>query len=91
MDRSTGTAIDISPDVNIPVVTVIWSFSGMSLDDARVRFQAIQIGRDFGTTVEVTGGLTEADRLLVAPAGRDARSGLASSAAVRPSRPRMEH
>jgi hypothetical protein len=27
----------------------------------------VQLGRDFGTTVEVVGGLSERDRLLVAP------------------------
>jgi RND family efflux transporter MFP subunit len=35
--------------------------------DSRVRFPVVQLGRDFGTTVEVVGGLSERDRLLVAP------------------------
>jgi RND family efflux transporter MFP subunit len=35
--------------------------------DSRVRFPLIQLGRDFGTTVEVVGGLSERDRLLVTP------------------------
>lgn len=35
--------------------------------DGKVRFQVVQLGRDFGTTVEVVGGLSERDRLLVTP------------------------
>jgi RND family efflux transporter MFP subunit len=35
--------------------------------DGKVRFLAVQLGRDFGTTVEVVGGLSERDRLLVTP------------------------
>ncbi len=38
----------------------------VGLDD-RVRFPVVQLGRDFGTTVEVLGGLNERDRLLVTP------------------------
>ncbi len=36
--------------------------------DGKVRFPVVQLGRDFGTTVEVVGGLSEQDRLLVTPA-----------------------
>ncbi len=36
--------------------------------DGKVRFPVVQLGRDFGTTVEVVGGLSERDRLLVTPA-----------------------
>jgi len=35
--------------------------------DGRVRFPVVQLCRDFGTTVEVVGGLSERDRLLVTP------------------------
>jgi RND family efflux transporter MFP subunit len=35
--------------------------------DGKVRFPVVQLGRDFGTTVEVVGGLSERDRLLVTP------------------------
>jgi len=35
--------------------------------DGKVRFSVVQLGRDFGTTVEVVGGLSERDRLLVTP------------------------
>jgi RND family efflux transporter MFP subunit len=33
----------------------------------KVRFQIVQLGRDYGTTVEVVDGLKESDQLLVAP------------------------
>jgi len=33
----------------------------------KVRFQLVQLGRDYGTTVEVVGGLSEKHPLLVAP------------------------
>jgi RND family efflux transporter MFP subunit len=36
--------------------------------DNKVRFQVVQLGRDYGTRVEVIDGLTEKERLLVAPA-----------------------
>ena len=35
--------------------------------DNKVRFQLVQLGRDYGTTVEVVGGLNEKYPLLVAP------------------------
>ena len=33
----------------------------------KVRFQVVQLGRDYGTSVEVVDGLSEKERLLVAP------------------------
>lgn len=33
----------------------------------KVRFQTVQIGRDYGSTVEVVDGLSDKDRLLIAP------------------------
>ena len=33
----------------------------------KVRFQTVQLGRDYGTSVEVVDGLSEKDRLLIAP------------------------
>jgi RND family efflux transporter MFP subunit len=35
--------------------------------DSRVRFRNVQLGRDYGTSVEIVDGLSEQDRLLVAP------------------------
>ena len=35
--------------------------------DSKVRFRHVQLGRDYGTTVEVIQGLTEQDRLVAAP------------------------
>jgi len=35
--------------------------------DNKVRLQPVQLGRDYGTTVEVVQGLSEQDRLVVAP------------------------
>jgi hypothetical protein len=32
-----------------------------------VHFQAVQLGRDYGATVEVVDGLNEKDQLLIAP------------------------
>jgi RND family efflux transporter MFP subunit len=33
----------------------------------KVRFQTVQLGRDYGANVEIVDGLTEKDRLLIAP------------------------
>ena len=35
--------------------------------DNKVRFQVVQLGRDYGTKVEVVEGLSEKERLLIAP------------------------
>lgn len=35
--------------------------------DNKVRFQAVQLGRDYGTSVEVVDGLSDQERVLVAP------------------------
>jgi RND family efflux transporter MFP subunit len=35
--------------------------------DNKVRFQNVQLGRDYGTTVEIVDGLSATDRLIVAP------------------------
>jgi RND family efflux transporter MFP subunit len=35
--------------------------------DNRVRFQVVQLGRDFGSTVEIANGLSEQDRVLATP------------------------
>ncbi|HEY7168798.1 MAG TPA: efflux RND transporter periplasmic adaptor subunit [Candidatus Binatia bacterium] len=35
--------------------------------DNKARFQIVHLGRDYGATLEVTDGLTEKDRLVVAP------------------------
>lgn len=36
-------------------------------NDNAIRFQVVQLGRDYGTTVEIIRGLSEQDTLLVAP------------------------
>ena len=35
--------------------------------DNKVRFQNVQLGRDYGTTVEIVDGLSATDRLVIAP------------------------
>jgi membrane fusion protein, multidrug efflux system len=47
--------------------------------DSTVRFRAVQLGRDYGSTVEVIQGLSEQDRLVVAPP-----DGLQDGAVVNP-------
>jgi membrane fusion protein, multidrug efflux system len=59
------------PPLNIPSSALIIRSGPPSVatvgPDNRIRLRLVQLGRDYGTTVEVIQGLTEQDRLVVAP------------------------
>ncbi|HUA80135.1 MAG TPA: efflux RND transporter periplasmic adaptor subunit [Dyella sp.] len=55
----------------IPANTLLFRSEGLrvALIDAQqqVHLQSVTLGRDFGSTVEVTGGLTDQDRIVLSP------------------------
>jgi multidrug efflux pump subunit AcrA (membrane-fusion protein) len=57
--------------LRIPVNAVIFRTQNLQVatvgSDARVHLQSITAGRDFGTEIEVLGGLTEAEAIVVNP------------------------
>ncbi len=93
---------DIFPDVDIPVASVVWSFTGISPEDTliiptsaliiqatgprvavlgaeqKVRVQAVELGRDYGATVEIVRGIEPGDQVITSPP-----DGLSESSVVR--------
>ncbi len=66
---ATGTSI---PRITIPVNTMLFRAEGprVAVVDAngKVHLHPITIGRDFGTTLEILGGVDPSDRIIVNPA-----------------------
>ncbi|HEV3308222.1 MAG TPA: efflux RND transporter periplasmic adaptor subunit [Candidatus Sulfotelmatobacter sp.] len=58
--------------VTVPVNTMLFRAQGAQVavvgPDNKVQLRAINIGRDYGTTLEILGGLTPSDRIVVNPA-----------------------
>jgi membrane fusion protein, multidrug efflux system len=58
--------------VTVPVNTMLFRAQGAQVavvgPDNKVQLRAIDIGRDYGTTLEILGGLTPSDRIVVNPA-----------------------
>jgi hypothetical protein len=68
----TRMTTDIFPKIDIPVVSVIWSFPGVAPEEMEKRFvtvteRAISVGRDFGTQIEVLDGLKENTKVVMNP------------------------
>jgi RND family efflux transporter MFP subunit len=59
------------PSYILPVNTLIFRSQGLQVatvgNDNRAKLITIVLGRDFGATVEVVSGLTDADRVIVSP------------------------
>jgi RND family efflux transporter MFP subunit len=59
------------PSYILPVNTLIFRAQGLQVatveDGNRAKLVTIVLGRDFGATVEVVSGLTDADRVIVSP------------------------
>jgi RND family efflux transporter MFP subunit len=57
--------------LQIPATALIYDSKGMRVavltPDSRVHFQSVQIGHDYGKEVEITGGLSPTDRILLNP------------------------
>jgi multidrug efflux pump subunit AcrA (membrane-fusion protein) len=68
--RFTGVSRDVP--LAIPANTLLFRTDGAMValvkQDNRVELRKITLGRDLGMTVEVTGGVTVADRLVLNPA-----------------------
>jgi membrane fusion protein, multidrug efflux system len=65
---STGTSV---PRITIPVNTMIFRAEGTRVavvdKDGKVGFHPITIGRDFGATIEILGGLDKSDQIIINP------------------------
>ncbi len=60
-----------NPALTLPANTLLFRAEGLQVgvvnSNAVVELRKVQIGRDFGQTVEVTGGVTPADRVIANP------------------------
>jgi len=65
---ATGTAV---PRITIPANAMLFRAQGAQVavvdKDSKVRLHAISIGRDFGATLEVLGGVDVSDQIVVNP------------------------
>jgi hypothetical protein len=65
------TPTDIFPEIDIPVVTVVWQNSGLSPDqmDAQhvIRYRPVILGRYLGEKIEILSGLDAGDSLVANP------------------------
>lgn len=60
-----------APPLTLPSNTLLFRAQGLQVGvvrpDGTVEMRPVQVGRDFGQTVEITGGATPADRVIVDP------------------------
>lgn len=60
-----------APPLTLPSNTLLFRAQGLQVgvvgSDGTVELRPVQVGRDFGQTVEITGGLTTADRVITNP------------------------
>jgi RND family efflux transporter MFP subunit len=65
---ATGTNV---PRITIPVNTILFRPEGTRVavvdKDGKVGFHPITIGRDFGATIEILGGLDKSDQIIINP------------------------
>jgi multidrug efflux system membrane fusion protein len=65
---ATGTSV---PRITIPVNAMLFRAEGPQAavvdKDGKVHLRPISIGRDFGTTIEILGGLDQSDRIIINP------------------------
>jgi multidrug efflux pump subunit AcrA (membrane-fusion protein) len=65
---ATGTSV---PRITIPVNAMLFRAEGPQAavvdKDGKVHLRPITIGRDFGTTIEILGGIDASDRIIVNP------------------------
>jgi RND family efflux transporter MFP subunit len=65
---ATGTNI---PRITIPVNTMLFRAEGARVavvgQDGKVAFHPITIGRDFGATLEILGGINQSDQIIINP------------------------
>jgi multidrug efflux system membrane fusion protein len=66
---ATGTSV---PRITIPVNAMLFRAEGPRVavvdKDSKVRLRPISIGRDFGATLEILGGLEVSDQIIINPA-----------------------
>jgi len=59
------------PPLTLPSNTLLFRAQGLQVGvvspDGTVELRSVQVGRDFGQTVEIMGGVTPADRVITNP------------------------
>jgi RND family efflux transporter MFP subunit len=62
---------NLSPPLTLPSNTMLFRAQGLQVGlvraDGTVELRSVQVGRDFGQTIEVLGGITPTDRVIVNP------------------------
>jgi membrane fusion protein (multidrug efflux system) len=62
---------DSSPPLTLPSNTLLFRAQGLQVglvgSDGAVELRPVQVGRDFGQSVEITGGVTATDQVIVNP------------------------
>jgi hypothetical protein len=65
---ATGTSV---PRITIPVNAMLFRAQGAQVavvdKDGKVHLRSINIGRDFGATLEILGGIEASDQIIVNP------------------------
>jgi membrane fusion protein, multidrug efflux system len=65
---ATGNAV---PTMTVPVNSMLFRAQGPQVavvgDDGKVHLHSINIGRDFGTTLEILGGVEKTDHIIINP------------------------
>ena len=60
-----------SPPLTLPSNTLLFRAQGLQVSvvgaDGTVELRSVQVGRDFGQTVEIRGGVTPADKVIINP------------------------
>jgi len=63
--------LDVFAIVTVPATTLVVGADGTKVvvvrDDRTVRYQAVELGRDLGRSVEIVSGLTGTERLVLNP------------------------
>jgi hypothetical protein len=64
-------AVNADPPLTLPSNTLLFRAQGLQVGvlrpDDTVELRSVQVGRDFGKTIEILGGVTSADRVITNP------------------------
>jgi membrane fusion protein (multidrug efflux system) len=67
----TFKAVNTDPPLTLPSDTLLFRAQGLQVGvvrpDGTVELRSVQVGRDFGNTIEIRGGVTPADRVITNP------------------------
>jgi RND family efflux transporter MFP subunit len=78
---------EAAPTLTIPTSALVFNADGLRVDvvrDGKIHVQTLQVGRDFGTEIEVASGLSEQDQVVTNPGEK-----LSEGAAVKAMEPKQ--